>query len=84
MTEPNIEIESLQERLQRIKEERAKAKKPCICKVGDPCDYHAATCITCHPRCGGHPSMPDISIIEPTDIDTWENEGGAYKNETSQ
>lgn len=28
----------------------------CICCTGDPCDYHAATCVVCYPRCQGHPS----------------------------
>lgn len=22
---------------------------PCICEPGDPCDYHAATCVICPP-----------------------------------
>lgn len=36
--------------------EKGDPTKPCICVAGDPCDYHAATCITCYPKCQGHPS----------------------------
>lgn len=32
----------------------------CICLTGDPCDYHAATCITCHPKCQGHPELNEV------------------------
>lgn len=32
----------------------------CICTTGDPCDYHAVTCITCHPKCQGHPELNDV------------------------
>lgn len=32
----------------------------CICCTGDPCDYHAATCITCRPKCQGHPELSDV------------------------
>ena len=32
-----------------------KPKERCLCAQGDPCDYHAATCITCNGRCSGHP-----------------------------
>lgn len=31
------------------------ALKLCICEPGDPCDYHAATCVTCTGGCSGHP-----------------------------
>jgi hypothetical protein len=27
----------------------------CICTKGDPCDYHAATCLNCVGGCKGHP-----------------------------
>jgi hypothetical protein len=31
--------------------------KACVCTTGNPCDYHAATCITCpNGKCVGHPS----------------------------
>lgn len=30
--------------------------KSCICEPGDPCDYHAATCVVClNGKCQGHP-----------------------------
>lgn len=35
----------------------------CVCTEGDPCDYHAATCITCTPRCTGHPAEPVASAV---------------------
>ena len=30
-------------------------RKFCVCEHGEPCDYHAATCKVCYPRCKGHP-----------------------------
>jgi hypothetical protein len=34
----------------------AEPAQACICEPGDPCDYHAATCVVCPPgRCTGHP-----------------------------
>lgn len=27
----------------------------CCCTPGDPCDYHAATCVVCVGKCKGHP-----------------------------
>lgn len=34
--------------------------KTCVCEMGNPCLYHAATCITCGPRCQGHPGEVDL------------------------
>jgi len=31
------------------------ARRQCICRPGDPCDWHAITCVVCYPRCQGHP-----------------------------
>lgn len=33
----------------------AETSRFCICEDNEPCDYHRATCTTCHPRCKGHP-----------------------------
>lgn len=31
----------------------------CICEPGNPCDYHAVTCIICPSgHCQGHPDAP--------------------------
>lgn len=34
----------------------------CICTAGDPCDYHAATCVVCPVRCKGHPAAPILRM----------------------
>ena len=41
------------------------AEKGCICTAGDPCDYHAATCITCIGGCQGHPVKVDKALDKP-------------------
>jgi len=38
-------------------------KKGCICCAGDPCDYHAATCVVCHPKCQGHPEENTVETM---------------------
>lgn len=38
------------------------AKMPCFCTEGNACDYHAATCTTCHPQCVGHPAVATTKI----------------------
>lgn len=42
-------------------ERKERAMKGCICTAGDPCDYHAATCVTCIGGCQGHP----VSRFDP-------------------
>ncbi len=36
----------------------------CACLPGDPCMYHQTTCITCHPKCQGHPPHPMSSVSQ--------------------
>lgn len=38
-----------------LKSRESDLKASCICTPGDPCDYHAATCVTCPNGCVGHP-----------------------------
>ena len=38
----------------------------CICTKGDPCDYHAATCLNCVGGCKGHP--PEVSSARREEI----------------
>jgi hypothetical protein len=36
----------------------SKAVGACVCAKGDPCDYHAATCVVCPGgKCQGHPEV---------------------------
>lgn len=35
----------------------------CICRVDDPCLYHATTCVICFGGCKGHPKNDEKSII---------------------
>jgi hypothetical protein len=42
-------------------------EKECICIPGDPCDYHAATCIICFPICQGHPSPMTEKQLDQAD-----------------
>lgn len=48
--------------------ERGMKRVECICTVGDPCDYHAATCIVCKGGCKGHPCRfnPEVDAADRT------------------
>lgn len=46
----------------------------CICSVGDPCDYHAATCRVCGNGCTGHPVVLVVPAPAPTNEITLSDE----------
>lgn len=38
-------------------------RRPCLCKDGSPCDFHAASCTTCGGgKCKGHPHKYHIAL----------------------